>query len=1621
MTKRTKLREAVALDSLDNPQWLLTPPDRNIPDPPVVTRSQILPFEKLDWRDFERLCLRLAACEGDAEHWQLYGTEGQSQGGIDILVRRASAGAYSVWQSKRHKIFGPADIKKAVDKFLAGPWASRADRFTLCVACDLDPTKLAEAVEAASKNLAVHDIRFIPMGAARLSEALKDKPDIVDDFFDRPWTQAFCGGAAVKALGARFGRQDFGSVRDQLRSVYENHFTAIDPGVLRAASGFEAPPRALPLARRFVPPDLIHHEATPSFRDAVRERQSMTAARLETRLPPTQQPRPTAGPNVARRITLASWARDFERSIIIGAPGTGKSALLRYLSLDLLAEVSQLDEIRRRWPGHLPVLLSFPFWTRIIEQGGAGTELSVAGVARAWFEQLGVAKLARQVEQAFEDGRVVLLVDGVDEWSNETAAATALAILHTFIATRDLPTVVTSRPQGARVLSTLDASWARRELAPLSSAQQKSFAKAWFEWLGEIEARGTGDAATRAANFVETLQKSPQIARLVAVPLLLGGLMALRREDGVLPRSRFQAYGELASRLLVTHPTNRSRAALTPIRQQGLDVPTRRALLAALAFRLQDRSVGGGIDSLTVADAIDATKVELVAQLDLPPDRARMLAAELLDVDADTFGILVERAPRELGFFHRAIQEILAAEHIAGLDLDAQISLFERHGHDPQWRDTLLFTAQFSRRPDEVERFVQALETADLPATGSSERDMLLAEIAFGEVRRSVPLTRRLVSRFLDEIETGQGAAPRSPLLRLAIAGLLTEQSAFLVRPRLDGWFPNWHANHYHDAYLSMRDWDTPGSDVALLRGFQSDDGEDRAEAARSFAVRAKGDLGAAAEVLKIIDGPPTIAAQAAAIQALCKGWPHHPRTPSISDQAARSSDWEVATAGIDARIVGRRHTDEDRDRLLAWLEEDLWDRGESIGATLARGWAGDTTVKARIMEMISERPFVNERAMIIAASALGGDEDVAECLIEAFRRSATRIFVNGLDDAIAKGFHGHSGLAAAISARGKPADLPHRLYQAAKIAPTEDIRNRLIKSLAKPRTLEFWAVQALAEYWPDDPVALAALRCVKDWAPKRQLRIAENLPHILGPAEGEALLRGLIPDAIAHRPDALFGIFNALQSFKVLPDTTLVPPLLEAYWEAEATGREPETLLIALCQADHRHSAVRDLAMEWLRRPRWILGMMSHFYRDDEDMRREIVQLAAPLPQALRAELVDALIEVADASDTTLDLLRAACDDLAFDIAAKALVRYAAALRGRGPIPEDFLELLTAQLQLDEFFYEDKRLAALAALAAAGRLDIMERLVRTRKSGKIDFLHSHRCPPEILETLADHWAEIEKIAVRHADQFTISDFPLVMLFERYVDRSAAIASAVAAAAERLAATSHPPMAALRVAAGQSAGRQEILAKLVGRLGCGRTWAELEASVEAAELLAERHGGEKHVEAMIAARLNEGAKDGAVAALCDGWPDCDSLAHYFDTVCGKEEGDGELSFPVSLKLVAVKSRAAVVVDTLARLGDVLTGGLWDAPSIWLSNMHRRIAADEEVAEGVWEALQRAQTPSGKITLATLLAKGRGLDHRLREWCESELGRAEGIAEVGLDATQGRTVLVRERVRELLVW
>jgi hypothetical protein len=247
----------------EDPDWLLRDPEGGIPPPPIVTRATQLPFTCLEWRDFERLCRRLAEREGNVEHVLSYGTPGQAQYGIDILVR-LSDGTFEVWQTKRYKQIRPADVRAATDLFLAHRWASQAKKFVVAVACDLVSTGVVEAIEEVRDKFVARSIAFEPIDAAELSARLVSEPEIVDDYFGRPWAEALCPPEAREVLARRLSRFRLEDLRRELADWYISWIATIDPGLPVAdlgRSGRAVP--AIPIGERYIRPDVLMRVTEP--------------------------------------------------------------------------------------------------------------------------------------------------------------------------------------------------------------------------------------------------------------------------------------------------------------------------------------------------------------------------------------------------------------------------------------------------------------------------------------------------------------------------------------------------------------------------------------------------------------------------------------------------------------------------------------------------------------------------------------------------------------------------------------------------------------------------------------------------------------------------------------------------------------------------------------------------------------------------------------------------------------------------------------------------------------------------------------------------------------------------------------------------------------------------------------------------------------------------------------------------------------------------------------------------------------------------------------------------------------------------------------------------------------
>jgi len=177
----------------------------NVP-PPVVTKIQELPFDKLSWVNFERLCKRLVERDQEIRDCRIYGRIGQKQKGIDLIAypKDFTEKRPRVYQCKRVNDLSPDEIGKVVRKFLKEYKKVKPTHFVLCCHCLLDSTKQQDSILAQSLLLEKLGIVFEVWDGEKLSSILKDHPRIVDDFFSREWVKAFNGPEAADALERQF-------------------------------------------------------------------------------------------------------------------------------------------------------------------------------------------------------------------------------------------------------------------------------------------------------------------------------------------------------------------------------------------------------------------------------------------------------------------------------------------------------------------------------------------------------------------------------------------------------------------------------------------------------------------------------------------------------------------------------------------------------------------------------------------------------------------------------------------------------------------------------------------------------------------------------------------------------------------------------------------------------------------------------------------------------------------------------------------------------------------------------------------------------------------------------------------------------------------------------------------------------------------------------------------------------------------------------------------------------------------------------------------------------------------------------------------------------------------------
>jgi len=248
--------------------------------------------------------------------------------------------------------------------------------------------------------------------------------------------------------------------------------------------------------------------------------------------------------------------RGTKRSVILGDPGTGKTTLLKYLTV-ICAEGRGESELGLRADGAgspLPVFI--PLREFAAECAGRDQDYCLLDYLYTHAHEHLLLNLRRGFfEEPLQAGRCLVCLDGLDEvWAvgqRKMVCDEVRALVSRFPRDRYL---VTSRIVGYQEAPLDRRDFVHHTILPLEEEDIRQFVRKWYA----VRERDPVHGKRRADDLIATMEREPCIKALATDPLLLTIIALVHRIEGELPHERVKLYDKCVAALVDTWERSRS-------------------------------------------------------------------------------------------------------------------------------------------------------------------------------------------------------------------------------------------------------------------------------------------------------------------------------------------------------------------------------------------------------------------------------------------------------------------------------------------------------------------------------------------------------------------------------------------------------------------------------------------------------------------------------------------------------------------------------------------------------------------------------------------------------------------------------------------------------------------------------------------------------------------------------------------------------------------------------------------------------------------------------------------------------------------------------------------------------
>jgi HEAT repeat protein len=405
-----------------------------------------------------------------------------------------------------------------------------------------------------------------------------------------------------------------------------------------------------------------------------------------------------------RRVKPEELLRHRTKAIVTGAPGCGKTTLFKYLAL-------QATEKEKRLAVWLELkAIDRSLFTEAEKDAARNGNLLLQELCLKHLKiQLSLSDaelglLRRHWQERFRANEIAVLLDGFDELQDEAIERSLNKCIREFAAAlHDNTLLISTRPYAQHKLGSEHLR--EFEIEPLNRRQIEAFLNCYYP----------NDAAIK--NLLKTLRERSSLRELMHVPLLLGVVLRLHRENRF-TGERLQLYETIITDLVRELDRSKSVARRFKITDERL----RLDFLKFLAFELL----------LLAPSDEEAQEVDrIVFSYDLLKEKAREFLAQehasynprdLVD-DALATPLLREVRPETFAFTHLTLQEFLAARAFAAFHKANEfegLKIFCRAYHDTTIVELEVLPMMLGSLTDadqlyaEIERWPDSLTFANL-------------------------------------------------------------------------------------------------------------------------------------------------------------------------------------------------------------------------------------------------------------------------------------------------------------------------------------------------------------------------------------------------------------------------------------------------------------------------------------------------------------------------------------------------------------------------------------------------------------------------------------------------------------------------------------------------------------------------------------------------------------------------------------------------------------------------------------------------------------------------------------------------------------------------------------------